>query len=200
MIHIYRYKLRIDPEQVKAGISPAVYPTLVISDIAPPVSVDITVDDSAKDDLDTTMAQLGWGFVETDPPIPPRGIVIKQIFEARVVVDSVTTNTIFEDLLVITKLATEDGFLTISATAATTASVTDGFMQLTLDGVPIADGGSGHDPGLQAHCISKVVPILAGPHDIVLQWRIDPGGKMTCNPVSLPDQEHATLIVIETTS
>jgi hypothetical protein len=61
--NVQRYKLYVNPDKVQHGIDPTHWGTLTIANVAPVVTVDITIDDAAKEDLDVTMTDLGWVWV-----------------------------------------------------------------------------------------------------------------------------------------
>jgi hypothetical protein len=71
MITVYRYKLEVELAQLQANLPPAIWPTLIVGAVAPIVTVEITIDDSAKSQLDVIMNSLGWIEVPTITSITP---------------------------------------------------------------------------------------------------------------------------------
>lgn len=195
--HVYRYRWQgVDINEINSQIDPA-FPTTA-SVPAPTTFIDITADDSTKDDLDIAMIAQGWLFFATDPSNVNNGLIVKQVSNIPRTVDITTTSSSFVTLLS-TTITTDDGFLIIEAAATASATTTGVYFRLLRDGVVVANGGGAHDIGLTSVTLLKRVPIVAGSHTIELQWRVDSLGSASIRPVTFPDAESATLRVIETT-
>lgn len=200
MATTYRYKWS-GPSliEVTNNLKPGVVPTLFQP--RPQPLADITLSsDLAEDktDLDGVMAALGWEFIQTNPPMPPRGVVVREVQEKRLITDETTTSTSFVDLLSI-PITTDDGFIEAYATASTNVLIALGAFRLTLDGVPFVAGGCGVPIGaVGSISIIKRAPVTAGVHTVALQWRAGVGGTLRVRPNAFPDVEHATLLIKET--
>lgn len=197
-VKTFRYKWQsVDVPELNSQLPPSC-PVLTIDGPLPSSFMDITIDELGKVDLDELMLTNGWIFQSEVVSGSLRGIIVKQSISAQLTIDESTSSVLFSTLLSV-NVNTDVGFLEILASLATSAQSFEGFAKIFVDGVPIDDGGSGHLIGLATHTIVKRMPIAAGPHTIDIRWRTGPFGTLHCRPFSAPDQEHATLLVRETT-
>lgn len=196
-IQTYRYRW-LGPNVAKLNMVALSVPIQSSEGPLPPSFMNFTIDDTGKNILDEILLQQGWGYEGTATAGDLKGLALKQVITKQLTIDDNATNTSFASFLsqVIT---TDAGFLEIYASLATTALVTAGYLRILVDFAPVADGGAGHQVGLGAQTIVKRVPVTADIHTVELQWRVDAGGTLQCRPASLPGQEHATLLLRETT-
>lgn len=193
----YRYAWKgLDQTAIARSISPSLSGFTIAGPSPAPV-IDVTVNSSSntdKEDLDDAMLKQGWAYSSTDPPAPPKGIILRQEIGTRVISDSSTTSTSFEDLLTVS-ITTEAGVLGLIVSACSTAMLEQGYFRITVDGVTVTGGA--HMVGLASMFLGVRVPITPGPHTVKLQWRTDTLGTHRVNAVSAPEAEFANLLVRE---
>jgi hypothetical protein len=193
----YRYSWKgLSTSDIMSALDPAVS-VLAIQGPEPSAVVDIQLDSSTattKTDLDSVMHILGWVYVSTDPPAPPKGIILRQEVGAKIVADNTTSSTAFVDLLTV-NITTENCVLGVIASIGSTALVDPGYFRVTVDGVPVSNGA--HEAGMMGNFMGTRLALAAGAHAVKIQWRTDAAGTLHVRPVANPDSEYASLLVRE---
>jgi len=132
---------------------------------------------------------------------PGANSILQTLF-ARIVADTTTTSTGFVTLLslAVTTLPNTKLVIRGAAHCSNTAVNNQLWFRITVDGVVRNSGGVRY-PGLPA--VGAVVEhvetgLAAGAHTILLEWRVNAGtGRV--RPVTVPDNESASLLVQEVT-
>lgn len=104
--------------------------------------------------------------------------------------------------LVTLNITTGAGFLLMQASAAfncSNGSSREMGLRLVLDGVAVRAACSPSVSTSVAQALGVVArkSVTAGAHVVKLQWEVASGYTIYCRPVTLPDQEHCTLVVEE---
>jgi len=191
MVHVYRYQwVGLNISKVNQQIDP-LFPATLLS-VGPRPIVDLSADDSTKEDLDGVMASLGWEYVSEDPVTTTQGLVLRQEKNAKVSVDVDTVDTNWVDLLSI-DITTDGGWLTIIGASTSECVGAQGYMRITIDGVQVQSTAS--PVGISNKFLAGRVPVPSGTYTVKLQWKVEPGGTQQVFPVSHPESEFANLIV-----
>jgi len=194
MIHTYRYRwIGLNIGRVNTQIDPLL-PAAIVKVGTRPL-IDLTADDSTKTDLDEAMLAQGWEYRETDPAQSPDGLVIRQEVFAKVINDTLTMNTAFEDLISFDVTTEGNGWLTIIGAGTTECLGALGYLRTTLNGAPVSSTSS--LIGASNKFLAGRVQVPAGTYTVKLQWRVDAAGTQHVRPFTRPEAEFASLLVRE---
>lgn len=179
--------------------------TPVSIDVGPTPVADVAlVNDAFLPDLTEALKSLGWTFKETSPPNPPDYLTVKQEQFNNVQIDNQTTGTVFQPLLDV-PITTEVGFIDIQMSASVNVQTSAPLppangvaFRVLLDGVVVARTGTSTNViGTSGQSCVVRVPVLAGLHNVVLQWRVlAVGDTGSIRPVT-QDTEHCSMLVKE---
>ena len=191
MIHVYRYQwIGLNIERINSHIDP-MFPASLLS-VGPRPLIDLSADDSTKEDLDAAMVSLGWSYHSTDPATSPQGLILRQETNDRVLADLSTNSNLWVDLLSV-NMTTDGGWLTVIGAATTECAGDLGYLRTTINGIPIVSSVS--EIGTSNKFLAGRVPVPQGTYTLKLQWRVDGAGVQHVRPVSKPEAEFANLIV-----
>ena len=129
---------------------------------------------------------------------------ILQTASAVLAADSTTTSVTYVDLLSLTLTTAGGTRLEVYASFATSNAVDNAlggqdYLQLTIDGVKLVEGGNEQWTVTESGMITGLTSYLTdGSHTVKLQWRTTAGSTLRCSASTLTRPEHASLMVIET--
>jgi hypothetical protein len=131
----------------------------------------------------------------------PNTNLFKQSAMTEVAADLSTTSSTWADLLTL-NITTGVGFLIMQATAGLNCSNASSRImgiRLMLDGVAVraVSSPSVNVNVAQALGLLSRKAVTAGAHVVKVQWQVSSGYTLYCRPVTVPDQEHCTLVVQE---
>ncbi len=129
------------------------------------------------------------------------GIVLQSKF-VEVTTDETEPSTVFVDLIS-TTITTGANFLFVLVTAGISASAANknAQLQIDIDGTTFrAAGEELKTSGVASSvAVSVKIAVTAALHTVKLQWRVS-GGNVQCRPVTSGDDEHCSMILLESTS
>jgi len=187
-----------------ANLQTTVPGSIVLGTYSPSAFIDITASATFKADLDEQMSRYGYQYNSTDPTnaYPLSGL--RQSVFAEVSVDTSTTVTspTFTTLLTTSiTLSTTPILLVFVSWAAIRNNPGNNLFRLVIDGT-VKKGASSHGhgggvPNASGAIMYRMTGLIAGAHTVAVEWSQDTTGTVSINPVSDPNAQHASLLLLE---
>jgi len=203
---VFRYSSKGISDQALVRTVPG---TPVVTSYAPAAFVDVTAPLASQADLDEVMSRYGFILETVDPTVASPLTGYRQSVFTRVTVDTTTivVSPVFATLLSAPiTLSTSAVLLVFVSFAASRSNPALDLFQVKVDGVVQAGGGAavhGHGGGVSnssGAIVLRIAGLAAGPHTIAVEWSQDAAGTVSIRPVTAPDAEHASLLLVETGS